>query len=143
MDDATNMDEATIRENLKKARNTLGYTQAQMAESLDISVTAYQKIESGKTRIINRNFSKCADSLGMTLPELVVGFKPVRDPEAELAEARQSYELKTKVLESRYINEILQMEKEIGRLKEAIADKDETIATQKLLIDRLMPKPKA
>lgn len=38
-----------MRENLKKARREAGLTQKQVAEYLDISETAYQNIEYGKS----------------------------------------------------------------------------------------------
>ena len=67
------LDESTLRENLKKARKSFDYTQSELAESIGISVTAYQKLEKGKTRILNKNFSKCAEVLGVSLAELVNG----------------------------------------------------------------------
>ncbi len=121
------MDEASIRKNLRKARNSLGYTQAELAESLDISVTAYQKIENGKTRILNPNFSKCAGTLGMSLSELVNGFDPVENAEALVSDVRETY-----------VSRVKELEKEIAGLKRVIKDKDDTIETQKLLISHLM-----
>jgi len=132
------MDETTIRENLKKARTSLGYSQAVVAESLDISVTAYQKLESGKTKIINRNFSKCAETFGISLSELVNGFKPVKNADTLLKEAEESYGRRLSVLEKGFFQEIQQKDKEIERLNEIIKDKEETISTQKLLISKLM-----
>ena len=138
MGDETKMDESTIRENLRKARTALGYTQAEVAESLEISTTAYQKIESGKTRILNRNFSRCAEALGLSLSELVNGFKPVKDVEATLKEAQKSFGLKMRVMEQGYKSEIQARDKEIERLQIMIKDKDDNIATQKILIGQLM-----
>ena len=138
MGDETILDESTLRENLKKARTVNGYTQAEIAESLEISVTAYQNIESGKTRILNRNYSRCAGKLGLSLSELVNGFKPIKDAEAALNDVKESYGLKMRVLEQGYAREIQNREREIERLKERIKDKDDTIASQKLLIDELM-----
>ena len=139
-EDATIMDEITIRENLKKARISSGLTQSEMAERIGISVTAYQKIESGRTRILNPNFSKCADILGVSLSELVNGFVAVRDAEAVIADVRESYGLKMRVQETGYLNELQSKDREIGRLQEIIKDKQETIATQKLLIEQLMSR---
>ena len=139
-EDATIMDEITIRENLKKARISSGLTQSEMAERIGISVTAYQKIESGRTRILNPNFSKCADILGVSLSELVNGFLAVRDAEAVIADVRESYGLKMRVQETGYLNELQSKDREIGRLQEIIKDKQETIATQKLLIEQLMSR---
>lgn len=137
-DDVTRMDEDTIRENLRNERIALGKTQAQMADNIGISVTAYQKIESGKTRILNANFAKCAEALGLSLSELVNGFVPVRDAEATIADVRESYGIKMRVQESGYLNEIHERDREIARLKETIQDKEDTISTQKLLIGQLM-----
>ena len=139
-EDATIMDEITIRENLKRARISSGLTQTEMAERIGISVTAYQKIESGRTRILNTNFSKCAEVLGVSLSELVNGFVPVRDAEAVIEDVRESYGLKMRVQESGYLNELQNKDREIGRLKDVIKDKEDTIATQKLLIDQLLSR---
>jgi transcriptional regulator with XRE-family HTH domain len=139
-EDATLMDEITIRENLKRARVSSGLTQTEMAERIGISVTAYQKIESGRTRILNTNYSKCAEVLGVSLSELVNGFVPVRDAAAVIEDVRESYGLKMRVQESGYLNEVQNKDREIGRLKDVIKDKEDTIATQKLLIDQLLSR---
>lgn len=134
------LDESTLRENLKKARKSFDYTQSELAESIGISVTAYQKLEKGKTRILNKNFSKCAEVLGVSLAELVNGFTPIKDAEARLADVKETYGLKMKVQESSYLDEIQAKDKEIERLKETIAEKDGTIFTQKYLIKQLVSK---
>ena len=139
-EDATIMDEITIRENLRKSRITSGMTQSEIAERIGISVTAYQKIESGRTRILNSNFSKCAGVLGVSLSELVNGFVPVRDAEAVIADVRESYGLKMRVQESGYLNELQSKDREIKRLQDIIKDKEDTVATQKLLIDQLLSR---
>ena len=140
MDQETRIDENSIKENLRKAREERGLTQSEIADSLEISVTAYQKIESGKTRILNKNFSKCAETLGVSIPELVVGFKPVKDAESTIADMKESYGMKMRVQESGYIQEIQRRDREIERLNGVIKDKEETINTQKLLIGQLMAK---
>ena len=136
------MDENIIRKNLKQKRLELRYTQSEVADRLDISVTAYQKIERGRTRILNRNYTKCADTFGVSLSELINGFEPVKDAAAALEEARVTYGLKMKVQESDYLSKIQSRDREIERLKEIIKDKEDTIATQKLLIDQLMSRLK-
>jgi len=142
MDDETRMDENTIRENLRKVRTSLGYTQADVADRLDISVTAYQKLESGKTKIINRHFYKCAEIFGVSTSELANGFKPVKDADSFLREAQESYGRRLNVMENGYIQEIQRKDREIERLNDIIKDKEETISTQKLLIRQLMGQSK-
>ena len=142
MEEETRLDENIIRKNLKQKRLELRYTQSEVADRLDISVTAYQKIERGRTRILNRNYTKCADTFGVSLSELINGFEPVKDAAAALEEARVTYGLKMKVQESDYLSKIQSRDREIERLKEIIKDKEDTIATQKLLIDQLMSRLK-
>ena len=142
MEEETRLDENIIRKNLKQKRLELRYTQSEVADRLDISVTAYQKIERGRTRILNRNYTKCADTFGVSLSELINGFEPVKDAAAALEEARVTYGLKMKVQESDYLSKIQSRDREIERLKEIIKDKEDTIATQKLLIDQLISRLK-
>ena len=137
MDNGTTLDETLIRDNLRKARNSRGLTQSKVAESLDISLTAYQKIESGKTRIINPHFTKCADTFGVSLSELVLGYEPVKDARQTLNDMEESYGAKMIVQEKGYLQEIRERDQEIERLKEAIQDKDRIIYNQELLIKHL------
>ena len=134
------MDERTIRENLRKAREERGYTQAAMADTLDISVTAYQKIESGKTRILNKNFSKCAEALGVSMTELVNGFVPIKEAAATFEDMKESFGMRLRVQENGYLQEIQRRDREIERLNEIIKDKEVAIQSQKLLIDQLMSR---
>lgn len=133
MDEETRMDENTIRENLKRAREERGITQAHLADSIDISVTAYQKIENGKTRILNPNFSKCAETLGISLSELVNGFKPVRDAHATIEDVKESYGLRMRAQEKGYLSELHLKDLEIEHLKETIRQMEETITALKML----------
>ncbi|MBO4231517.1 MAG: helix-turn-helix transcriptional regulator [Bacteroidales bacterium] len=131
------LDESTMRGNLRKARVARGLTQAEVADFLKISVTAYQKIESGKTRIINEHYLRCAELFGVSAAELVNGYEPVRNATSFFADLKQSYGDKMIELEKHYINEIQIREMEIRRLRESIQDKDRIISTQELLIERL------
>lgn len=136
--DEIKLDEGTLKDNLKKVRNAQGVTQEKIADSLKISVTAYQKLEHGNTRVLNPNYTKCAELLGVSLSELVNGFKPVKDAEATIEDVKESYGLKMRVQERGYLSELQNRDREIARLKAEIKDKDETISTQKLLIEQLM-----
>ena len=138
----TLLDESTMRENLRKARISRGLTQAQVADILEISVTAYQKMEQGKTRLINENYLRCAGTFGISASELVNGYKPVRDASATIADMEQSYNEKIREKDKDYIEAIQLRETEIGRLKEIIKDKEQIISTQALLITQLMKNNK-
>lgn len=131
------LDESTMRGNLRKARVARGLTQAEVADFLNISVTAYQKIESGKTRIINEHYLRCAELFGVSAAELVNGYEPMRSTSSIFSDLKQSYGDKMIELEKHYIGEIQLRELEIRRLTESIKDKDHLISTQQLLIERL------
>lgn len=120
------MDGHTMGENLRKARNTLGLTQAEIARRLEISVTAYQKIESGKTRILNKNYEKCAYELGIPLAELVNGFQPVMGTVKRFEEAMVEYRSMIEDLSGK-----------VASLESSLRDKDMLIHTQELLIEHL------
>ena len=140
MDEEIIMDDSTIRENLKNERISHGLTQKVISEMIGISIPAYQKLEKGKTRILNPNFVKCAEVLGISLSKLVNGFLPVRNAERLFTEVQQEYGEKIRIPESGYRAELKERNKEIERLEKVIKDKEDTIATQKLLIDQLMGK---
>jgi transcriptional regulator with XRE-family HTH domain len=137
MDDGQILDNATLKDNLLKARLASGLTQAKVAKLLDISLPAYQNIEHGKTRILNENYLKCAELFGVSSAELVNGYEPVRNATTIFTDLKQSYGDKMIELEKHYINEIQIREMEIRRLRESIQDKDRIISTQELLIERL------
>lgn len=139
-DSSTKMDKNTIRENLRNARVSLGLSQADVAEDIGISVTAYQKIENGKTRILNDNFSKCANVFGMSLSELVNGFVPIKNADVVLTDVKEKYGLKMKIQENDFRSELQEKNREIERLKGVIKDKEDTIAAQKLLIGQLIER---
>jgi GGDEF domain-containing protein len=61
------MDDATIKGNILRKRTELRLSQKEMAARLDISLNAYRKIESGKTRIINEHVQAFAERTGTSL----------------------------------------------------------------------------
>lgn len=138
MDDGHILDESTMRENLRNARIARGLTQAEVADFLEISVTAYQKIEGGKTRLVNEHYLRCAELFGVSAAELVNGYEPKRESATLFADLKQSYGNKMNDLEKRYLAEIQRKDAEISQLRESIKDKDSLISTQSLLITQLM-----
>lgn len=138
IDDGQILDESLMRENLRAARIASGLSQAAVAGILGISVPAYQRLEKGKTHLLNEHYQQCAEIFGISLAELINGFKPVRNADVVLADMRESYGRKFKEQESGHMTELRQKDQEMERMSESIKEKDEFIATQKLLIDQLM-----
>jgi len=131
-----------MRENLRAARIASGLSQAAVAGILGISVPAYQRLEKGKTHLLNEHYQQCAEIFGISLAELINGFKPVRNADAVLTDMRESYGRKFKEQESGHLNEIRLREQEMERMIDSLKEKDDLIATQKLLIDQLMKMKK-
>ena len=131
-----------MRENLRAARIASGLSQAAVAGILGISVPAYQRLEKGKTHLLNEHYQQCAEIFGISLAELINGFKPVRNADAILTDMRESYGRKIKEQESGHLTEIRLREQEMERMIDSLKEKDDLIATQKLLIDQLMKMKK-
>ncbi len=142
IDDGQILDESLMRENLRAARIASGLSQAAVAGILGISVPAYQRLEKGKTHLLNEHYQQCAEIFGISLAELINGFKPVRNADAVLTDMRESYGRKFKEQESGHLNEIRLREQEMERMIDSLKEKDDLIATQKLLIDQLMKMKK-
>lgn len=70
------MNNSSIKTNLYRKRQEKGLTQSEMAELLNISQTAYQKIETGNTALISNRISQLADALQIEEEELVLGYIP-------------------------------------------------------------------
>lgn len=62
---------ATIHENIRKIRDFRQLSQQDMAERLDMSVSAYGKIERGETSIIHSKLSKIAEILEVDILDLL------------------------------------------------------------------------
>lgn len=120
------LDNRMMGENLRKARTARGMTKTELAKRLEISLPAYRKIESGQTRIINSNYEKCAEILGIPLIELVNGFMPVMDSAGVFEDAR-----------AEYLSRIDQLSDKVASLETTLQDKDRLIYTQELLIEHL------
>ncbi len=128
------MNDATIKDNLLKKRIELGYTQTEMARRLEMSLTAYRKLESGNTRMLNEHISRFAEMAGMSLAALVNGFEPISPEKAGLEEMKESYERKIRILDEGYAKEIAELKTQIKTLNDRLQDKDDIIAMDKKLI---------
>ena len=127
-------DDAKIREYLRRKRLELGLTQAEVAERVGYSKTAYCNLETGSTEILNKIFVK--------LPE-ALGFEP-DDPGKNIVEdVRSEYGQKMRMMRDGFQGELSRLNEEIRHLKEQIHDKEETISAQKVHIKDLQKQLKA
>ena len=121
------MDNSSIKDNIRKVRKARKLTQEELADRLDISLTAYRDLEKGNTSIVNSNVIRLAELLDTTAEELVLGYRPVQAPGKLLEDVRSEYGGKIEIMERR----IADLEKLVRSLEETIATKNEIIAILK------------
>lgn len=126
------MDNSTIKENIRRIRNSQGLTQEQMAGRLGISLTAYRDLETGKTSMMNANVAKIAMMFDTTIEELVLGYRPVQMPEKVLRETQEKYGKHIDTMKKR----IEDLEKLVESLQETIETKNEIIGMLKNSLDK-------
>ena len=117
------MDNSSIKDNIRKVRKARKLTQEELADRLDISLTAYRDLEKGNTNIVNNNVIRLAELLDTTAEELVLGYRPVQAPGKLLEDVRTEYGGKIDTMERR----IADLEKLVRSLEETIATKNEII----------------
>ena len=121
------MDNSSIIDNIRKVRKARKLTQEELADRLDISLTAYRDLEKGNTNIVYNNVIRLAELLDTTAEELVLGYRPVQAPGKLLEDVRTEYGGKIDTMERR----IADLEKLVRSLEETIATKNEIIALLK------------
>ena len=121
------MDNSSIKDNIRKVRKARKLTQEELADKLDISLTAYRDLEKGSTTIVNSNVIRLAELLGTSTEELVLGYRPVQAPGKLLEDVHSEYGGKIKAMERR----IADLEKLVNSLEETITTKNEIISLLK------------
>ncbi len=125
------MDNLTIKENLRKMRKDRRLTQEEMANMLEISLTAYRDLEKGETNIINSNILKIADLLETSTEEIVLGYRPTQREGRQIEDVQAEYGGRMAVMERR----ISDLEKLVESLDETIRTKNEIITMLKKSLD--------
>ena len=121
------MDNSSIKENIRKTRKSRKITQEDMAERLDISLTAYRDLEKGSTSILNANVIRIGELLDTSTEELLLGYRPVQAEGKQVEEVRAEYGGRINVMERR----IADLEKLVASLEETITSKNEIISMLK------------
>lgn len=124
------MDNTSIKNNIYNIRKSRKMTQEEVANLLEISVTAYRELERGNTSIVNPNIVKLADAMDISTEELVLGYYPTQAQDISVEDVREEYGSKVDILERR----IAQLEKLVDSLEETIASKNEIIAMLKKML---------
>ena len=127
----------SIRENISRAREKYGFTQKAIAEALELSKVSYHALEKGTTRILNPNIYKIADILGISVEELILGYKPDPESAGRLAQMKAEYGEKRKTLVSGYEEKLGASSRENTTLQALVESQKETIRNQEEIIAML------
>ena len=125
------MDNSSIKNNIRKIRKARKLTQEEMALRLGISLTAYRDFEKGSTSILNGNLHKIASLLDTPAEEIVLGYRPSQIEGSNLQQVQAEYSGRIDTLERR----IRDLEKLVESHEEVISSKNEIIAMLKKRLD--------
>ena len=120
------MDNASIKENIRRFRKERKMTQEEMADMLGISTTAYRDLERGSTSIVNGHVLRIAEIMNTSTEEIVLGYRPIQMPGKKLEE-----------MQAEYAERIDALEKEVEYLRKLVKSLEETIATKTQIIEML------
>lgn len=121
------MNNDSIKENIRNKRKSRQLTQEDMAEKLNISLTAYRDLEKGKTAVMNSNVFRIAGILGISTEELILGYMPEQASGIHLEDVQAEYGGRISVMEKR----ISDLEKLVSTLEDSISTKNEIISMLK------------
>lgn len=117
-----------ISDNIRKYRDEKCFTQSYMANELGIGQSAYQKIESGESKVSIERLKQIAEILGKSLES----FLNKEQDNRSLAEKESPITFTENVLLQKII---LQQEKRIEELEEKVKRKDNKIEELKLALN--------
>ncbi|MBO7544136.1 MAG: helix-turn-helix transcriptional regulator [Bacteroidales bacterium] len=131
------MDERTIRENIIRACEKHGFTKKAIADAVGISKVSLHALEKGPTRILNENIYKIADFLGLSVEELILGYKPDPESAGRLQQMKMDYGEKSKSLVAGYEERLGASARENNALQALVESQKETIRNQEEIISML------
>ena len=124
------MDNASIKKNIRKVRESRKYTQEEMAHKLGMSLSADRELEKGGTPILNSNLLKMASFLDTPTEELVLGYQPAQADGTHIRKLQKEHSDKEDTMSRR----ITDLENLVRAKDQTIADKDDIIASKNEII---------
>ena len=121
------MDNASIKDNIRKIRKARKLTQEAIALQMGISLTAYRDLEKGDTAIVNGNLMKIAALLDTPPEEIVLGYRPSQTEGINIQKLQEDYSGKIDTL----LKRISDLEKLVSSQEETIRSKNEIISMLK------------
>lgn len=115
-----------ILENIRNIRKSLKKTQADMAEELGMSLTAYGNFERGKTKLTHEKIEECAKVLHKNPSSVITGYETV-EGEATTLEEYRIREVRFRDLLEEANDKIKSLEKELAGAHKIIDAQQHTI----------------
>lgn len=133
------MDNDSVKDNIRNFRKIHQLTQAEMADKLGISRTAYRNIEMGDTRLISESIPRIADILDIRAEDLVLGYSPDKRHGGKDSASRQIAEINRihKEEVEKLTAEIARLENEIRLLQQNLDTQKELTRTKDEIIDMM------
>ena len=125
------MDNASIKDNIRKIRKARKLTQEAIALQMGISLTAYRDLGKGDTAIVNGNLMKIAALLDTPPEEIVLGYRPAQTEGINIQKMQEEYSGKIDTL----LKRISDLEKLVNSQEETIQSKNEIISMLKKKLD--------
>ena len=116
-----------ILDNIRNIRRQLGRTQAEMAEEMGLSLTAYGNFERGITKLTEERIETFAKVSGKAPSYIVNGFESV-EGEATTLEEYHAREDRLKDLLREANTRIEELEKDLKSARDKIASQEHTIS---------------
>ena len=113
--------------NIRQARERAGLSQEELAEGIGVGRTTIVSLETGKTRLFNKNIPKVAGQLGITVEELVCGM-----PADALLQDQMSWAEREHALTTEYEQRIQALQDKLDdarRLNKALQDNVDSLTT--------------
>ena len=110
-----------VLENIKAERKRQEITQQDMADRMELSLSAYGKFERGETQTTQDKVEKASSILRKDISCMFLGYLPSSSGDGSLEENK----------ENRYLSELESLRKENEDLRRTVEAKDELIASLK------------
>ena len=113
--------------NIRQARERAGLSQEELAEGIGVGRTTIVSLETGKTRLFNKNIPKVAGQLGITVEELICGM-----PADALLQDQMSWAEREHALTTEYEQRIQALQDKLDdarRLNKALQDNVDSLTT--------------
>ena len=120
------MDEKTVKANLRKLRESRGYSQDDIAAMVGLSVQSYRRMESGKTLVVNKVIWQLATIYKVSVGELLLGSEGESDYSRSVSDYMEEYEGKEEKLKEKIVSQ-----------EEIIRAQRQTIQVQEQMISML------